>query len=79
MLPTGLLFVSHSEDTEVLFSEMKNQMTVTATNNYDYVNETCSPSFNRKENLKKTANKIAQYRDSPKLQWKAHIKKHTCT
>jgi hypothetical protein len=39
MLPTGLLFVSHSEDTEVLFSEMKNQMTVTATNNYDYVNE----------------------------------------
>ena len=37
MLPSGLLFVSHSVDTEVLFSEIKNQMTVTATNNYDYV------------------------------------------
>jgi hypothetical protein len=79
MLPSGLLLVSHSVDTEVLFSEIKNQMTVTATNNYDYVNETCSPSFNRKENGKKTANKISQYRDSPKLQWKAHIKKQTCT
>jgi hypothetical protein len=53
MLPSGLLLVSHSVDTEVLFSEIKNQMTVTATNNYDYVNETCSPSFNRNENGKK--------------------------
>ena len=58
-------------------------------NNYDYitchfhvtafVTWTCSPSFNRKENGKKTANKISQCRESPKLQWKAHIKKHKCT
>ena len=40
MLPSWSLFaslVSHSVDTKVLFSEIMNQITVTATNNYDYV------------------------------------------
>jgi len=40
MLSPGSLFaslVSHSVDTKVLFSEIMNQITVTATNNYDYV------------------------------------------
>jgi hypothetical protein len=40
MLPSSLLLaslVSHSVDTKVLFSEIMNQITVTATHNYDYV------------------------------------------
>ena len=95
MLPSWSLIaslVSHSVDTKVLFSEIMNPITVTATNNYDYVlciSHVISMSLRLlrgnvlhhsiEKTMERKPPKDITMRNSPKLQWKAHIKNHTCT